>query len=357
MIRAQYQRPSLAGPLILISIGVVFLLNNLGILSGSFWEALIRFWPLILVIFGLDAIYRGESLFGSIFTVGLGIVFLLMNLGYLNGSVWDVIFRFWPVWIIMLGVDIILSRTRHNLWVSVAGIFIALALVFGIVWFANTTYTGPKVTKSEVVDLPLGSGVEEANINISAATGELNIHPATQAASLMSGTVTLEKMESVQKNQVHQGTTDLITLHSKGIAITPTFGGENRNVWDLGLTPGVDINLDANLAAGMCNLDLRGLRLRDLGLSMGIGKCTIYLSEQGGYSTNLSGAIGDITVIVPQNVPVRIHLGNALTVLSLDPEFQRDGSLVTYSPQGGQVAPLDVEAGMAIGHMSIRLSE
>ena len=45
---SENRRPVFAG-LILIVIGLLFFLNNLGYISGDVW----RFWPLILVIWGI----------------------------------------------------------------------------------------------------------------------------------------------------------------------------------------------------------------------------------------------------------------------------------------------------------------
>jgi hypothetical protein len=45
---SENKRPVFAG-LILIVIGLLFFLNNFGYISGDIW----RFWPLILVIWGI----------------------------------------------------------------------------------------------------------------------------------------------------------------------------------------------------------------------------------------------------------------------------------------------------------------
>lgn len=41
--------------LILVLIGGVFLLENLGILAGDAWEII---WPVIIIIFGFSVIYN-----------------------------------------------------------------------------------------------------------------------------------------------------------------------------------------------------------------------------------------------------------------------------------------------------------
>ena len=47
-------RRSIFWALLLISIGVVFLLNTLGYIPGNGWELFLKLWPLIFIIGGLD---------------------------------------------------------------------------------------------------------------------------------------------------------------------------------------------------------------------------------------------------------------------------------------------------------------
>ncbi len=48
-------------PLILITAGVIFLLNNFGLLPWSIWAAIWRFWPVILIFTGLELILPDSS--------------------------------------------------------------------------------------------------------------------------------------------------------------------------------------------------------------------------------------------------------------------------------------------------------
>ncbi|MGB9772624.1 MAG: LiaI-LiaF-like domain-containing protein [Bacteroidota bacterium] len=45
-------------PLILIVIGVIFLLKNLGFISGSAWDVI---WPSLLIIWGLSMIFSSRQ--------------------------------------------------------------------------------------------------------------------------------------------------------------------------------------------------------------------------------------------------------------------------------------------------------
>ena len=48
------RKPGLVGPTILIAMGVIFLLNNLGLVSWDIWGTLLQLWPILLIALGLD---------------------------------------------------------------------------------------------------------------------------------------------------------------------------------------------------------------------------------------------------------------------------------------------------------------
>ena len=77
----EHRRPSIIGPLILITAGVLFLLANMGMLPFTFWELAVRFWPIILILIGLEIIFGRRSLLGAL-------VILVLWVGLVAGVIW-----------------------------------------------------------------------------------------------------------------------------------------------------------------------------------------------------------------------------------------------------------------------------
>jgi hypothetical protein len=63
------RRPSLIGPLVLITIGILVLMANLGLLPFSFWELAYRYWPLILILAGLEMVFGRQSVLGRLIVI------------------------------------------------------------------------------------------------------------------------------------------------------------------------------------------------------------------------------------------------------------------------------------------------
>ena len=65
-------KPSFIWPLVLITVGAVFLLSNLGIIQGEIGEKIWRLWPVIFIAIGLDSLFRRNEIVGPVFMIGLG---------------------------------------------------------------------------------------------------------------------------------------------------------------------------------------------------------------------------------------------------------------------------------------------
>lgn len=68
------------GGLFLIFLGILFLLNNFGILSWDIWRAYLDYWPLVLIALGLRLIFKDSVIIQIlvlllIFAVPLAIYF------------------------------------------------------------------------------------------------------------------------------------------------------------------------------------------------------------------------------------------------------------------------------------------
>jgi predicted membrane protein len=94
--------------LIVIALGVIYTLDNLGIIYA---DSFIRFWPLLIVLYGLSKIVQSEAvpqrLWGA-FWVLVGGLWLLDKLNIIYFSIVDL----WPLILVVLGDSLIWGRGR-----------------------------------------------------------------------------------------------------------------------------------------------------------------------------------------------------------------------------------------------------
>ena len=74
---------------------------------------------------------------GGIFLLLLGVVFLLQSLGVLPWSLWNTLWRFWPVVLIITGLGLLLRR--FNVWLVSLLLLALLFACLGIAAWQNRT--------------------------------------------------------------------------------------------------------------------------------------------------------------------------------------------------------------------------
>jgi hypothetical protein len=69
----------------LIGIGVVLLFNNIGLLGWDVWYDLLRFWPILLICFGLERVFRESRLSALAYLSPLVLAFTFVGVMYYQG--------------------------------------------------------------------------------------------------------------------------------------------------------------------------------------------------------------------------------------------------------------------------------
>lgn len=98
-------RKSMAPGVVLLVIGAVFQAANLNLIHIRM-DDLWRFWPLILIVIGVGQLLprsRHHNLTGGVFLVGLGVYFQLSMLDMIHLSLW----KLWPIALIVIGIGMV----------------------------------------------------------------------------------------------------------------------------------------------------------------------------------------------------------------------------------------------------------
>lgn len=97
--------PQLVLGLALMLLGLIFVLDNLGIIYRGDY---LQYWPALIVILGVIKLMQSQSnagRFGGVIIVAIGAVLLLRSLDVIYFRIWDF---FWPVLLISVGVSMLL---------------------------------------------------------------------------------------------------------------------------------------------------------------------------------------------------------------------------------------------------------
>lgn len=338
-------------PLLLVVIGVVILLVNLGVMTGDVWNVIARLWPILLIVIGLDSIYKREGLVGPTFLIGLGIVFLLGNLGYLSVNTWQLILTLWPILLIAIGFDILVGR--RSIWLSLLGMAAIILILFGSLWLFGASISVGGAVTGEQIQQSL-EGANRATVKIEPGAGELQIGAMTQEGILLAGTIPDMPGNEVRSSYTVQGNVGDYRLHeSGGQFILPTRSAQ-KWLWDLDITNAIPVELELAMGAGKINADLRDMKLDILKITLAVGETRVVLPKQGRLDAKINGAIGQIVIVVPRGVGVQIRADKGLANLSTPQNYTHVGD--TYESPGFDSAEnqVEIDLSMAIGNISIQ---
>lgn len=302
----------------------------------------------------MDAPKRRVSLVGPVILIGLGIIFLLNSLGLLAWSVWEVISRFWPILLIALGLEIILNR--FSAWGSLLALVLVVAIVAGGLWLLGPDIGSRRVVAGEEVRQALGEATQ-AKVVIEPGVGSLHIEALPESANLAEGVISAGRGQRVNRHFAVAGQTATFTLQTEGATLGPFFWWGDQPGWELGLAPEVPLELKVDLGAGRADIDLTGLTVDDLEVTLGIGQATVTLPDEGRFYAKLEGAIGETVVVIPSGMAARIRVDSGLAVSDLPDSYQQRAEVYTSPGYASADNRVDLEVSQAIGKITIRQSE
>jgi hypothetical protein len=344
------RRPSLFWPVLLIAIGIILLLDNLNMLPGDIWDNLLRLWPVLLIALGLDSIWRRQGVAGATLLIGLGVVFLLSNFGYLSINLWLAILNLWPLLLIAVGFDILIgSRSRLA---AVFGLVLMLALLVGALWMmtagAGIIQSAPTRQVSQELD-----GAQQAQVTIGPGVGSLVLSGMTEPAGLVTGTIPSEQALRIFENFELAGDSAVYSLRATGgNYVFP--GAADIFTWNLELTPDIPLDLEVELGAGDMSLELSELDLNALNLDFGMGAATVFLPVKGGLDGTIDAAIGQVVIQVPAEVGLRVRKDTAIVIVNFPEGYRLSEGAYTSPNYDNADQRIDLRIDMAIGRIVIR---
>jgi hypothetical protein len=301
----------------------------------------------------MDEQKRRVSLTGPVILIGLGIILLLNNLGVLKWSVWEVILRLWPVLLIAWGLEILIGR--RSVWSSLLALVLIVVVLAGTLWlFGAGIGIGQASAAEEVRQALDGATLLGAEVVIAPAVGTLHIEALPESANLVEGVIRLGSGERATPEFAVEGETATFTLRSEGAFIPFVGGWGDERGWDLGLNPDVPLQLEVSLGVGQSDVDLTGLTVSDLEVSMGVGQITVILPSEGHFQAEIDGAIGQTIVVIPAGLAARIRVDTGLASSQLPDEYQRRDDVYTLPGYNSADNRVDLEVSQAIGNITIR---
>lgn len=292
---------------------------------------------------------RGGSLVFPILLVALGLLLLLDNLGITPGIDWGTIWKLWPVILIAFGLEIILGRRVS--FGAVVLVVLIIVIAGPAIWWSTVTGDGER--RTEQITWPM-DGVERAEIELKMGVGEFELDGEGDMADLMVADLNLAHRGGVSQDFQVDGDVARGWLNSehKFFPLPNILGGKSTQ-WNLKLNSRVRWDITASTGVGDVAFDLSDLKVSDFKLDAGVGSVQVTMPERGSVRAQVNGGVGDIRITIPTRVQARIHVDRGLGNLDVGSRFKRRGDYYETENWDNAESYIDMQVDLGIGNVTI----
>ena len=249
---------------------------------------------------------RSNIILGTVL-ICLGILFLLNTFNLISWHTWNLIIRFWPMLLVIIGLNILLKRSK--LWWIVPLIIIVLfvTLIFGSPesirpfrhYFSNEEYSGNYSYSRDIKE-----NLENLQVDINYKAGVFMLADTDDKdklcnANLMYYDIKPEIDYSYEKSS-RRG--HLLIEQQGEVRINKL---ANNNLWKVKLSKEIPLSITMNAGAGKIDIDISSLKVSKLKVNAGVSDLTIDYNDYNTESTINSGA-ANIKLYIPSQTAIKI---------------------------------------------------
>lgn len=297
--------------------------------------------------------------------IGVGLLFLMMR-WYPDFYPWPVLWKYWPLVLILVGAGMFWDRARRRSdpqggWSfpigSTIGTLLFLLIMGYLMWHGRETMhrdwisvsagTGHQGHESQVVELKDAKAVR---MTVHMPSGELHLEGG--AAHLMEADFYHgPSWEAPSVNySVDKGVGELSINQQSASQLMRN----SDNIWKLKLSDQVPLELEVDVGAGQGNLNLAKVDLTRLELNIGAGQANVDLTGERAkdLEANIHGGVGEAVVRLPKNIGVVATVHGGLGSVDTHGLKEEDGEYTNaVYGKAPNTIHLTVEGG--IGHIKL----
>ena len=262
-----------------------------------------------------------RGVFWPLLLIALGLIFLLQNFGFITGVSWLALASLWPLLLVLIGLDIAFARRwpLPTLVVEVTVIAAGLALV------AYSPNLAPGIFVFGDGD---GSGESDVTVPRGDATQlTLTLNGgATRSYHVSGGATALVEAHSTSPD-LRVRTSGTTRASVRVDQVSPNGFPRPVAVGDIQIRIASDVptSVVINVGAGDFDVDLLDVRVTDARVNVGASSMRFVLPKpSGNVDIRMNGGASNISVVVPDGVEARISTTGGL--LSLRSENARLGN-------------------------------
>lgn len=261
-----------------------------------------------------------RSFFWPIVLIGIGVVALLFNTGWLD---WDKVarlYQLWPVLLIALGVAILFRGRLSGRLMSLLGAVLVIVLVIAVggavaaIPRAIGGASGPVVTSHYSVAT---DEVSAPHLDLSAGAAQITVHAGPTGSDLFRATIQAPTDEKPEVGV--ETTTSTLTVNLPGRSGFHWGNLNDHRTVDLMLNDQLPWVVRLSTGASQTTLDLSSAKVASVTVESGASTVKLTLPKPDAtVPVNVSGGAMHLSVQRPAGVPIRVTASGGASSLDVD---------------------------------------
>jgi hypothetical protein len=288
--------------------------------------------------------HHESSFFFPIALITVGVVWLLVNNGVIAAESLYRLIPLWPLLLVGGGLSLLLRRLWWPLaalmWLVLAG-----ALVWALVYSPALLPRVDAVNlRHEVLKEPVGTA-KSASVELNLSLNPTTIRAAESGSDLVEADIfvadraLLDVTGSEMKN---------VTLHDQSFAgpnfFNYAFLTQSGQPWTIGLTPKIPLKLEIDASTGSLNMDLTAIKLEGLRIEGSTGSMNVTLpASLDDLPFSLDASTGSVNLTIPDGTSTNMDVKASTGSITIDVP---DGAGIQVNVTDSGVGSLNLPDGM-----------
>jgi hypothetical protein len=280
----------------------------------------------------------------------LGGIFLLNNFGVLPWSIWTNLWKFWPILLVLIGIEYLIGQ---SISLKTGLILLLLIFIIPIIFAFNPFTNNPFATEKLNVSKPLGD-LTKAKIMIDFPTTNLNITTVKNTTKLIEGEISFSKAAQKPKIETESSFGQMIVRINQPTSPGLPFISSLRNETSIGLTEQIPLEIQIDTGASKGKIDLTKLRVDYLEINSQASDLNITFGDLYSARAKIKTKASTVNIKIPKDLATRVKIDSKVKNLSINDRFKKsDGE---YKTKGFEDAftRLDIQIESVAGSITIR---
>jgi hypothetical protein len=300
--------------------------------------------------------YRNRGFLFPLVLIAIGIIVLLANVGVLSPQTLERLGDLWPLLLVILGLRLILNHTVPRQQANLVGLGATAVIVAAAVAYAALAPAASFGTQRFDSTESLG-GLSAASLQVNYGAATIEVQAGSLTGSLYQAHVDYPSGENPPTISLDRETGSLQINESSTFSPFHFFGGSRRHVR---ITLSDQIPWSVQIGGGAANLvlDLSHGQLSKLEISGGANRLDAHLpNPKGTVVIRVSGGANNVTMVAPAQSAWRMAVSGGVSAVTVNGASSGNlgGDFQQQSPEYNSATDrFDIEISGGASHVTFR---